>query len=98
MSTDAVMPNASVARLQERLKAAERPAILVGPGVLRRADRDAVLHQVWRLSQRELTRVPRLRLWRKVGAHQPLIQSGLRHGLCPAVGLPSGMHEEGITR
>ena len=37
---------ACASRIQERLKAAERPAVLVGPGVLRRADRAAVLHQV----------------------------------------------------
>jgi len=73
-----------VARLQERLKAAERPAVLVGPGVLRRADRDAVLHQVRRLPDRNLAQVTRLQ---SIAAHRSFSQAS-HHGLCPAVWSP----------
>lgn len=34
------------ASLADKLKAAERPAVLVGPGILRRPDRAAVMKQV----------------------------------------------------
>ena len=38
--------------LLNRLKGAKRPAVVVGPGVLNRPDRDAVLQQVCWLSFR----------------------------------------------
>ena len=73
----------------ERLKKAARPAVVVGPGVLRRADREAVMKAVHELCGKAGERHEHMGLWAVVDC--ACVSLTLSICLCCCLVVPKGM-------